>query len=186
MSKTYYLTTSVPSAIKQLGNSSGWQREVVDILLSDKTEQDKQDVLRSLIAQKPESDNNSLKIDQLLTMMPKNTRSRARIFLHHVLTFLRVRDDGATELDGGILSSPLIDIVRYYCSPISVRVALPVASEHLERTFREHNVPAIAFARGRLPTNTHLVFSDTVHSKSSKNTWIELGLALQLLLSFWC
>ena len=191
MSKSYYLMSNPPSILKNLNNLKGWQEKVVQELLSDKDEENKKSSILALLSH-DDGDNlpssfssrthteEASQINYVISFLAKPIRSRAKIFLHHVLKFVRVREDGSTEVEeeGGAVvtrSSPLIDIVRYYCSPPAMRVPLPLASEHLERAFLAHNVPQSAFARGRSPLPSSSNFMEPSQSSfvpKSVEKWI--------------
>ena len=154
MPETYYLSPSIPKSMKKLNSLVGWEGEMVQLLLGDKN--NKLEEARKIL-QGQEATGKAAYIDpgdlsdSILNMLPKYSRTRAKIFLHHVKKFLKENEDGLTVLPDGSLSSPMIDIVRYYCSPKYVKVPLPVSSDLLEEAFKKFSMPTSAFASGRWP-----------------------------------
>lgn len=149
---TYYLTASPPSKnIKKLNSLTGWESDMAHLLLLDDQE-DKIEYARDILQKNSPSGEISDKVkvdDAVINMLPKNSRSRAKIFLHHARKFLKETEDGLTILLDGSVSSPMIDILRYYCSPKHISVPLPMSSDLLEAAFKKYSMPSSAFGTGR-------------------------------------
>ena len=94
MSKTYYLTTDISAIGKKLANLTGWEKEAAELLVS--SDEGKVDKLMALIRlQVSEEDtSNRIDADELIALLPRNIRSRARIYLHHPERFLKVTAQG--------------------------------------------------------------------------------------------
>lgn len=164
MAKTYYLTTDISPTAKQLSKLEGWEGDAAGILLGGGD--DKISKLRILLnaMDEPiaETQRHAVRAE-MLSMLPKAIRSRAKIFLHHASDILKETEDGLTISPDGTVSSPMIDILRYYCSSHHIPIPLPVASDSLEELFRSSHMPQSAFGKGRFPTH---------HSTTTITPWI--------------
>ena len=157
--QTYYLTTNLDKSIRSLSDlPNGWQLDTARVLLDFKlSDQDKMIKVRNLINQQqapPEQDYKKT-MDQLSDILPKNIRNKARMFLAHVLPRTNIDDSGVLVLPDGSKTAPLIDILRFFCSPSNLGIAPVEGLGKLADFLREINIPQAALGRGKLVSPVH-------------------------------
>ena len=155
MAKTYYMTTDISAVGKKLARLSGWEKDVADILVS--KDADKISKLLAMLqplASGEDASINKVFWDEIIPLLPKSIRSKARIFLHHAQRFLKVDKDGLVELGEGTRGSSLLDVLKFYCSPASMPVPLPLGTDAMDQLMRQHHMPISAFGKGRHPYHT--------------------------------
>ena len=141
--ETWYLTQNVSKLSKKLGKLSGWRKEVAKLLL----ETDEEATAKSLIAEivKTTESPNSL-ISEVLDLLPKRIQGKAKILATHLSKQMKFSDDGRVIYPDGSFGSPLIDILKYFCSPKSglVRVKAPFDVRKMTEYLSETNAPMSA------------------------------------------
>lgn len=146
MAETFYLTKDVSKEIRDLSSLTDWEQEVARILLSPGSE-GKTEKIRSILPSIDTVDRPL--IQSLLEMLPKNIQSRSKIFLHYFLAKVRIADGGIVELPDGSQTAPLVDIVRYFCSPSHLKVRPPLGLETLLNFLASIGMPQSAYGNRR-------------------------------------
>ena len=146
---TYFLTRDVPKFIKNLNNlKSDWEREIASILLDrGLSEEEKMVKIRNQLPTGTSSDSGSI-IETVLQLLPKAVRGRARVFLTHLLPRVSLLDGDIVSIPDFGPTAPLIDIVKFFCSPPSHRVPPPFGMAELWNFFQARRFPQSAFAGG--------------------------------------
>ena len=154
--KTYYLTENMSKTGEKLGTLKGWELEVAKALLAPSAEErDKVALIRKVLEGRGPATNDSENdspeaLAQLIELLPKATRSRARVLLHHLPKSLRVKD-GLVLFPDDTPGSPLIDVLKYYCSPRHFRVPLPQGFQRMNQLLKDAKVPQTAFSTDKSP-----------------------------------
>ena len=143
--QTYYLSQDLSPRVKSLSDlSEDWEKQVATVLLG--TSGTKADEIRRLLPSKTERTNNAI-----LDLLPRGIKNRGRILLHHLLPRVSLGDGDVVILPpNGTATAPLIDVLRFFASPKSMRVPVPTGAGHLIEFFRSRGFPQSAFGAGRL------------------------------------
>lgn len=183
--QTYYLTRDVSKTVQDLSQLAGWEREVAGVLLSVSSETDKAEAIRALLPIPDHAKNEAKENEEItqttLDLLPRSIKNRAKIFLIHFLPRVKVLDGGSVELEGGQQAGALIDIVRFFCSPVHLKIPPPQGYEGIIRFFKSYPLPQSAFAPGRQSNGQFTPYSslfpvsaieDVRLANSKRNGWI--------------
>ena len=148
--ESYYLSKDVPKFIRNLSElKSEWERGVASLLLDRSIpEEEKAEKIGNLLPNSKSDDTSpSEVIETVLQLLPKATRGRARIFLTHLLPRVSLADGDIVSIPDFGPTSPLIDVVKYFCSPPSHRVPPPFGMAELWNFFQSRSFPQSAFCQ---------------------------------------
>ena len=79
------------------------------------------------------------KLTELLTFFPKNYKSRARVFLHYALKYIRLNADDQVVYEDGQIGSNIIDLARYFILPKQSR--RPMDAPNFEAIVNRSGMP---------------------------------------------
>jgi hypothetical protein len=90
---------------------------------------------------------------QMAELLPKNLRNRAKILLHYLEGKVTLNEHERVQYNDGAIGSHLLDIVRYYVSPLSK--ARPLDAPQFEQLITNIGVPSSALAPGKLNSQSN-------------------------------
>ena len=163
--ETWYLTQNPDQTIRKLSELIGWKRQIATVLIS-KSQGDEHvaDEIRSLLPARGREQEQET-ITTILELLSKQVRSRAKVFLSHLLAKASVDDSGQLVLPDGAITSPVIDVVKYYVSPASHRVPPPTGVQRINKFLKDINMPRAAM----IPDNR---LSTAAKQGYQSNNWI--------------
>ena len=152
MVKTYYLSEEMSATGRKLGNLKGWRSDVAKHLL--RKSFDDQEAIASIrqvletIDEAPGSKANPKElIDDVIELLPKNIRGRARILGYHLLKHVSIDDDGLVRYADGTEGTSIIDHLKYWCSPPSYRASVPADVRKMQELLSKTNAPEAGLHR---------------------------------------
>ena len=140
MAKTYYLSEEISQTGKKLGKLSGWKKEIAKSLLDSKSSENE------IIAKIQEVINNQsgiteYMIDDIIPLLPKNIRNKAKIISNHLLKHIKIGDYGQVIYPDGKQGGSFIDHLKYLCSPSSINVSVPFDIVEMRKLLESTNAP---------------------------------------------
>ena len=174
----FYLTKNISNVGKELAESltnPGWQREMALVLLEETDGREKSVAIQKILSSIPSlnssppsssaathltpglsrqmEETQQQLVHEYIQMLPRAFKNKAKILVAHLLrNLIDIDDDGVIIYrDNGEKGGYLIDIIRYYCSPSSSRIAPPTDLRRLQQLLLKSGAPASAFGSGKNP-----------------------------------
>ena len=148
--ETWYLSQKATDQAKRLGRLKGWRKEVAQVLLSRNSDDKSKVDIRKLVAtEKSRETQQTEMIDQTVSLLPKNSRSKAKILAQHLLHNLHVDENGRIVYPDGSFGSAFIDALKYFTAPKSgiAKVRAPFDVVKLTSFLQDTNVPMSAISQ---------------------------------------
>ncbi len=147
MAKTWYLTDDVSQVGKKLGKLSGWRSDVAKALLSNKASDET--VAREIRHVLDKMDGGgkvkekSL-IDEVIPLLPRNIRNKAQLLANHLLKEVEIGEHGQVIYPDGTEGSSLIDHLRYFSSPPSMKARAPFDLDKMREILNSTHAPTLS------------------------------------------
>ena len=153
--RTFFLTESKSPLGKALENiSEPWQREIVRIILApDLSSKSKTERIRDQLSKLEDADPEDDQMDglnALVELLPTRARGKARVLVRFWPSNLKLKE-GLVLFPDGQVGSPALDVLKYYSTPQTYRVPLPLALWQMNQVMRDSKVPAAAFDQSKSP-----------------------------------
>ena len=147
MAKTYYLTDDISQVGKKLGNLKGWRGEIATAILDTKVEDETVvDQIRHILS-KTAGRSEAAMVDEVIPLLPKAIRSKAKILAHHLIKQIKIGEHGQVVYPDGTDGSSLIDHLKYFASPPQMRVAAPFDADKMRDIISKTHAPLSSVRR---------------------------------------
>jgi hypothetical protein len=93
------------------------------------------------------ADEETGRYQEIVDLLPKNLRRKAKILLHYLKNQLRLDDNSRIIYADGGQGSHLLDLVKYYTTPRSVKLSRPVDAVKFGLLLKQIGVPDAALGR---------------------------------------
>ena len=135
MAKTWYLTDNVSQLGKKLGNLTGWRAQIAQILVGKQEDDQAIGSIRDIVT-KHGGNKDELAVDQLIPLLPKAIRNKAKILAHHLLKHIKIGGNGQVIYPDGTEGASIVDHLKYLCSTMKSKAPfdIDVMQELLEKT----------------------------------------------------
>ena len=141
MATTYYLTEDISQTGKKLGSLTGWRKEIAKFILDTKSsEEETTNHIRNLINGKTGQSENAM-VDELIPLLPKNTRNRAKILAYHLMKHIKIGNNGQVVYPDGTTGASFVDHIKYWCGSFNSRHSTPFDQEKMAQLLEETNAP---------------------------------------------
>lgn len=178
---TFFLSKNVPKFVEKLSRlKAEWERDIASALLdSTMDEEEKIAKIKTMLPANranEEKEAKNLMVENVIEMLPKTIRARARILAGHLMKSSANIGDGDVVLlpDFGP-TAPLIDVLKFYASPRHLKVPLPQEASKLSQYFIDNKFPMSAFGSGVLDSMNSPSSSSSSRNESDQGTkWISI------------
>ncbi len=141
MAKTYYLTEDISQVGKKLGNLKGWRGEIATAILNTKAEDEAVVGQIHHVLSKTAGRSEAALVDEVIPLLPKAIRSKARILAHHLIKHLKIGEHGQVIYPDGTDGSSFIDHLKYFASPPNLRVVAPFDVDKMREIISKTHAP---------------------------------------------
>ncbi len=105
----------------------------------------------SIAERADEKQSEDAQMQAIAKLLPKNTRSRAKIILFYLAKHgtQMDRDTQRIKYDDGTISSHLLDLVRFVVTPDNIKLRRPIDTPHFFKLLVKAGVPSSVFGKGK-------------------------------------
>ena len=80
-------------------------------------------------------------IDELIPLLPKAIRNKAKILAHHLIKHINIGSDGQVIYPDGSTGASFIDHLKYFASPPSMRISAPFDVVKMKEILKNTHAP---------------------------------------------
>ena len=144
--ETWYLSKQATALGKRLGRLKGWRKGVAQLLLSTESDEKvKVDIKKLVTTDKPEKQSEI--VSQTVALLPKTSRSKAKILGQHLVNNLHIDENGRIVYPDGSFGSDFIDTLKYFTAPKSGKARAPFDVVKMTAFLRDTHFPIPAVSR---------------------------------------